>query len=74
MNQKQIDNLWFIQKKVPGAAFRLNDSVDVVRGKHSGQSGAVIALLELEPEPVYLVELSDGSDVKLEESALEAAA
>jgi hypothetical protein len=73
MNQKEIDELWFSFQPIPGAAYRLNDSVGVTSGEFKGESGAVVSLLALAPEPVYLVELSSGADIKISESELERA-
>ncbi len=74
MQRSEIDELWFQQRTVPGAAYRLNDSVVIVAGEHAGTLAFVIALVALEPEPKYLVELANtGRDMKLPESALRAA-
>jgi hypothetical protein len=54
--------------------FGLNEPVVVVAGALSGRLGVVVALVALEPEPVYTVMLGAGSrDVHLPESALGAA-
>lgn len=70
MDRQQIIDLWMQQENIPAASFRMNDSVEVVEGDLSGEKGCLISLIELEPEPVYLVETSDGSEVRLEESQL----
>jgi hypothetical protein len=73
VNQREIDDLWFSHQYVPGAAFRLNDSVRIKSGDREGEVASVIALLLLEPTPTYLVELAAGSgDVEAIESAIEA--
>ena len=73
-DRRQVDELWFSQQLVPGAAFKLNDSVEITAGEHAGKSGAVISLEALEPEPLYLVEMGDGSrDALVEEHVLTAA-
>ena len=70
VDQKRIDELWFSFQTVPGAAFKLNDSVSVEAGELKGERGNVVALLALRPEPRYLVELSSGSDAEIAESEL----
>lgn len=70
MDRQQIIDLWMQQENIPAASFRMNDSVEVVEGDLSGEKGCLISLIELEPEPMYLVEISDGSEVRLEESQL----
>jgi hypothetical protein len=72
MHQRKIVDLWMRQEEVSGASFKLNDPVEVVEGDLAGERGSLISLIELEPEPVYLVETSDGLDVKLKESHLQA--
>jgi len=36
--------------------FVINGSVRVISGPHSGRTGAVISILDLEPEPTFQVE------------------
>ena len=79
MDRQLVDRLWFAGEAVPGAAFRLNDSVEILAGdeilagEHTGNGGAVISIERLTPEPIYLVELGDtGEDVRLSESNLSA--
>ncbi len=58
---------------MPGAAFRLIDSVEIIAGEHAGQGGSAISIERLPPEPAYLVELADtDEDVHLAESELSA--
>jgi hypothetical protein len=71
MNLKEIDELWFSIQPLPGAAYKLNDGVGITSGEFKGERGAMVSPLALEPEPVYLVELSSGTDVKIWESELE---
>ena len=72
--RRRVDELWFSQQPVPGASFKLNDSVKIAAGEHAGRLGVVIYLETLEPEPVYLIEMGDGrGDALIEEHALTAA-
>ena len=64
------DDLWFSFKPIPGVKFLLNDSVEIIKGKNEGQKGSVISLIEINPEPRYLVELGTGEDVYVLESQL----
>lgn len=74
MWQRAWDDLWFNSEPVPGAAFRLNDSVRIKSGERAGEGAAVISLLSLEPAPIYLVELGSGDgDIEIGESELEGA-
>ena len=47
-----------------GVALRLEDAVSVRYGPHLGKDGAVIDLLGLEPEALYLVELASGEQAE----------
>lgn len=49
----------------PGAAVRIDS------GQNSGAVGAVVTVLDFEPEPLYLVELDGGEDVRVLQSALQ---
>ena len=64
-------NQWMAGEILPGASFVLNESVSIRSGVASGQTGAVISLLALAPEPRYLVETSLGRDVEVAEHEIE---
>ena len=70
VTRKEIEELWFNSEPVPGAAFQLNDEVLITSGTLKGEKGAAISLLALEPEPVYLVELSSGAGAEVAQSDL----
>ncbi|QQS38097.1 MAG: hypothetical protein IPM56_09240 [Ignavibacteriales bacterium] len=71
ITQKEIDLLWYDSQNVPGAVYKLNDSALINSGEHRGEYAAVISLVQLSPEPEYLVELgTDGSDLIIKESDL----
>jgi hypothetical protein len=72
MVERELDDLWFGFESIPGASFKLNDSVRIKSGECAGEYAAVVSLLTLEPSPVYLVELSScGKDVTVAETELE---
>ncbi len=68
MQWHEVGRRWMAGEPVKGVAFRLNDSVQVVAGPHCGACGSVISLTEASPQPIYLVELGDGSDVRLQQA------
>jgi hypothetical protein len=49
---------------IPGVSFRHNDAVRIIQGAHAGAVGAIVALLSLEPEPLFVIELTSGRDVE----------
>ena len=67
MQDHEVGRRWMAGEPVKGVAFRLSDSVQVLAGPHCGARGAVISLIEASPQPIYLVELGDGSDVRLQQ-------
>ena len=74
VNQRELDDLWFSSRPIPGVAFRLDDSVLIKSGEHAGEFAAVISLVSLGPTPTYIIELSSGGgDVTVAESDLESA-
>jgi len=70
MERDEIDWRFNRREPVGGLAFLLNDSVKVVSGPHRGATGSVIAVHELTPRPIYVVELGTGQDVHLAQSEL----
>lgn len=51
--------------------FDHHDAVDITDGRYAGESGVVVLLLGLQPEPRYLVALGAGrGDVPVRQSAL----
>jgi len=75
MSKSEIDRLWMDLKPVPGAKFKLNDNVIFIDNDFANKVGAVISLIELLPEPVYIVELLEPpyGDIKIKETSLEKA-
>jgi hypothetical protein len=67
---KSVEDAFYSGSTSPGIYFRLNDAVEVVGGAHDGEGGSVISLLQLAPEPYYLVETSTGMDIEVPQSCL----
>ena len=74
MDMAEATERWFKSEAIPGVRFRLNEFVAITGGPLSGQSGSTMSLLQLTPEPEYLVELSgSGRDARVRQSDLGAA-
>jgi hypothetical protein len=58
----KVDDEWMAGRLPDGVEFGLGHAIEVLSGLPRGQTGAVIALLGLEPEPRYLVELGSGKE------------
>ena len=67
---REKSDRWFRGEDIPGVQFGLNDAVDIIEGPHRGSSGAVISLIEIESVVRFLIELSTGVDVEVEQSLL----
>lgn len=63
-------NEWYTGLTVEGVAFSLNDSVQIT-SQSRVQTGSIISLEALEPEPRYLVGLGTGGDVLAHQHDLE---
>jgi hypothetical protein len=57
-----VVDAWMAGQLPDGVELGLGQSVEVLAGVHRGRSGSVIALLGLEPEPRYLVDLGSGKE------------
>ena len=57
-------------EEIPDVSFRHNDAVRMIRGAHAGALGAIIMLLSLDPEPLFVVELASGQDVEASQSEI----
>jgi hypothetical protein len=73
MNIRGLGDRWLAGGAVPGVDFAHNDSVEILTGPHAEERGAIILLLGVEPQPVYLVELGSGRGaVRVRQSGLRA--
>ena len=69
---QELIERWMAGEALQGVEYELNDLVEVLAGTHAGERGTVIAPVEFEPEPVFVVELSTGTDVEVAQSLLRA--
>ena len=51
--QYELESQWITSEGIHGVRYRYSDLVRVKSGEHSGETGEVIALLSLTPEPTY---------------------
>ena len=72
MTQYELESRWTTVRGIAGVSYRFSDLVRIKSGEYSGQTAEVIALLSLEPEPMYGVTLPpDEEFVVLPQSELE---
>ena len=63
---------WLDGEPIDGVSLELNARVRIVDGRDTGKTGSVAFLMNLDRDPLYLVELSAGTgDVRVRQSALE---
>ena len=70
MDIADIGQRFLDHQPIPGVVFEHNDYVHVIAGESSGKRGSLVTLVEIEPEPVYLVEIEWGGDVRIPQSQL----
>jgi hypothetical protein len=72
-SQYELENRWLTAEGIAGVNYRFSDQVRIKSGEHSGEIAEVIALISVEPEPVYVVVLPPNEEsVLLPQQALEA--
>jgi hypothetical protein len=73
MTQYELESRWVTAEGISGVSYRFSDLVRIRSGEYSGQTAEIIALVSLEPEPVYMVVLPPTEkSVVLPQSELEA--
>ncbi|GLQ98167.1 hypothetical protein GCM10007863_25870 [Dyella mobilis] len=58
------------REAIPGVRFMHNDYVQVVSGELAGSFGSLVTIVELHPDPLLVLELETGCDVKVRQSAV----
>ena len=61
---------WMHGGALAGVDYAMNDAVVVLEGDAAGESGVVVSLQALAPEPLYGVELESGENVGVLQSSL----
>jgi hypothetical protein len=72
VNQYELEGLW-VKGSLPDVDYRFDDAVLIKRGEHAGEVARVVALISIEPTPVYVVEFQAGHSAVLEQGNLERA-
>ena len=63
-------NAFLAQELLPGVAFRHNEFVKVISGKNIGSAGSLVSVEALGDDPIFLLELESGSDVRVRQSEI----
>jgi hypothetical protein len=72
LTREQVD-AFLAGEPLPGACFVLNEEVSVVEGQHRGALGSIVAVEQLGVDPIYVVELATGNDIRVAQSWLRSA-
>ena len=64
-----VGDRWLAGESLEGVRFAAHDAVEVLIGRREGESGTILLLVALEPEPAYLVQVGT-TRVRLAQSAL----
>lgn len=70
MNTSDLLQAFLNGEHIASVRYAHNDYVQVVAGAHAGQSGSLVSLLSVDPEPLYVVELESGIDAEVLQSEL----
>ena len=62
---------WLAGESLDGVAFAHHARVRVTFGAHAGKSGIVALLLSLGDNPLYIVQLDGGPDIRVRQSSLQ---
>lgn len=65
---REIEDQFFAGQASDKTKFGINASVSILSGPHKGGQGAVISIVSIQPETKYIVELSNGPEVQINES------
>jgi len=69
-----LGDRWLAGDAIEGVLFARHDAVSITDGPNSGESGSILLLMGIRPQPTYLVELGSGrGEVRARQSELRAA-
>jgi hypothetical protein len=74
LETRGLGDRWLAGDTIDGVLFARHAAVSVSEGPHRGESGTIMLLMGIRPQPTYLVELGSGrGSVRLRQSELRAA-
>lgn len=71
MKPLDIIQAFLDREAIPSVSFMHNDYVRVVSGALVGSRGSLVTVLELEPEPLFVLELESGFDIQVRQSEIQ---
>ncbi|HEU4560339.1 MAG TPA: hypothetical protein VFS20_20990 [Longimicrobium sp.] len=74
METRGLGDRWLKGDAIEGVLFARHDAVSIIGGPNSGDSGSIVLLMGVRPQPTYLVELGSGrGSVRVRQAELRAA-
>jgi ribosomal protein L24 len=70
VSQYELETLW-VKGQLPAAKLQFDDRVKATSGEHEGKTGRVVALLQIEPTPLYVIEELEGKSFNATQPELE---
>jgi hypothetical protein len=70
VTQYELEGLW-IKSALPTVQYRFGAEVRATSGEYIGKTGRVVALLSLEPHPLYVIEEPEGTSFNATQPELE---
>jgi hypothetical protein len=73
LETRGLGDRWLAGIAIEDVLFAHHDAVSIAEGPYSGESGSVVLLTGIRPQPTYLVELGSGrGTVRVRQSELRA--
>ena len=69
----EIQDAWRAGNLIDGVPFAHDDLVTILAGEHTGNVGSLVAIEQLEPEVVFLIEIDSGFNVMARQADIELA-
>jgi hypothetical protein len=73
MGRVDLGQAFLERTSIEGVRFFHDDYVRVIAGQHAGKTGNLVTVLNLDPEPRFVLELDSGLDVEVVQSEIERA-
>ncbi len=67
----ELQAAWRAGNPVEGVHFAHDDLVTILAGEHTGNVGSLVAIEQLEPEVVFVVEIDSGFNVTARQADIE---
>jgi hypothetical protein len=70
VTQYELESLW-VKSQLPTVGHSFDTRVRAIAGEHAGQTGRVVALLSIDPTPLYVIEEPEGTSFSAHQAELE---